>query len=240
MIDCLIPARAGSKGIKNKNITLINGIPLIAYSIHIAKMCNLVRNVYVSTDCEKIAKIARNYGALTPFIRPKCFAEDNSTDLEVFKHFFDSLDKSGSTLTEEILHLRPTTPFREVDIIDLAIKKFKDSNEFTSLRSAHVSNYCPFKWFELEGKLFYPIIKNQNNDEIQNKPRQNFPLVYIPNGYVDIVKKSIFREGKIFHGNKIMAFITKSVPDIDLSSDLLSAKNNPNLQLIAKSIKSKI
>ena len=67
MIDCIIPARAGSKGILKKNITLIEDIPLIAYSIFVAISSKRIKNVYVSTDSEEIAEIANLYGAKTPF-----------------------------------------------------------------------------------------------------------------------------------------------------------------------------
>ena len=87
-IVTLIPARSGSKGIKNKNIVKINSKPLIAYSIILAKNSNLLKNeVYVSTNSERIKKCSEKYGAKVPFLRPEKLAKDNSNDLDVFKHF---------------------------------------------------------------------------------------------------------------------------------------------------------
>ena len=88
MNDCLI-LRGGSKGIPNKNIIKLNGIPLIAYSIYAARKCKLINKIFVSTDSQEIAEIAESYGALIPFIRPSYLATDNASDIEVFKHFID-------------------------------------------------------------------------------------------------------------------------------------------------------
>ena len=88
MLDCLIPARGGSKGIKNKNIYPIHDIPLIAYSIKSARDCPLIDNVYVSTDSPEIAQIALKYGAQVPFLRPAHLSSDSAIDREVFTHFY--------------------------------------------------------------------------------------------------------------------------------------------------------
>ena len=93
-IIALIPARGGSKGIKNKNIIKLKGKHLIYYSINIAKKVKLINKIFVSTDSIKIKKISEKYGAIVPFKRPKKFAKDNSTDLEVFKHFYNWYKKN--------------------------------------------------------------------------------------------------------------------------------------------------
>lgn len=108
----IIPARKGSKGIKNKNIQLLNGHPLIAYSICAAVKSKNINKIICSTDSKKIAKIARKYGAETPFIRPKKYAADFSSDLEVFKHCLNWLKKNENYTPDFIVHLRPTSPIR--------------------------------------------------------------------------------------------------------------------------------
>ena len=92
--ECLaiIPARAGSKSIKNKNIIRLGNLPLIAFSINAAKLAGIKR-VIVSTDSKEYAKIAKKYGAEVPFLRPKKFSQDNSTDYDFFDHFFNWLFK---------------------------------------------------------------------------------------------------------------------------------------------------
>ena len=90
---CVIPARKGSKGLRNKNIKKLNKIPLIAWSILTAKKCKLIDEIIVSTDCPKISKIAMKYGANVPFIKPKKFATDKASSFSVLKHAIDFLKK---------------------------------------------------------------------------------------------------------------------------------------------------
>ena len=140
----LIPARSGSKGVTNKNIRSLDGIHLIGHSILTALKINGVREVIVSTDSEKYAEIARSYGAKTPFLRPKEISNNSSTDFEFFKHFSDNFDMLDDEL---ILHLRPTTPIRKIEVINSAIEKIKKDKNATSLRSGHLAPETPFKWF---------------------------------------------------------------------------------------------
>ena len=90
-IHAIIPARGGSKGIPRKNIIDYKGKPLIAHSIELALKCPLIDKVIVSTDDEEIAKIAKDYGADVPFIRPQEYAEDESRDIEFFQHYLEYL-----------------------------------------------------------------------------------------------------------------------------------------------------
>ena len=91
---CLIPARSGSKRIKNKNLTNLDGKPIIFYSIDVAINSKIFDKVIVTTDSEKIAKTARMFGAETPFIRPKKISNDTATYLDVLYHFVDFSKKN--------------------------------------------------------------------------------------------------------------------------------------------------
>lgn len=239
MIDCIIPARAGSKGIPKKNIVLIENVPLIAYSIFVASQSENIKNVYVSTDSEEIAEIANFYGAKTPFLRPKYLASDKASDKQVFVHFFEESLKLKLNISNAVAHLRPTTPGRNVEIIDQAILEFSSNKACTSMRSAHLADYHPHKWFNLDGEYFTPLIKSISSIEITNLPRQTFPKVYIPNGYVDIVKYSTFKNEGIFHGNKTKSFLTEPVVDIDKNIDLNKAKNDLDVKKLSVLIKKK-
>ena len=85
-VFAIIPARSGSKGVKNKNIRPLNGYPMIAYTIAAAKLSKNIDRVIVSTDSEQYAEIARKYGAETPFLRPAEISGDRSTDIEFMRH----------------------------------------------------------------------------------------------------------------------------------------------------------
>ena len=117
-LTALIPARAGSKGIPKKNIKDLNGHPLIAYSIAACRLSKEIDRVIVSTEDKEIASIAINYGAEVPFLRPKEYSEDHSTDQDVLEHFFTQVKDS------EIVFIRPTTPLRNPRLLDSYIEEY--------------------------------------------------------------------------------------------------------------------
>ena len=218
-IVALIPARSGSKGVPNKNIKHIDGIPLIAYSIAAALKSTLVDRVIVSTDSEEYAKIARNYGAETPFIRPKNISGDLATDLEFFQHAIDWLQKNENFVPEYFIHLRPTTPFRDPKILDKAIKEFICS-DYSALRSCHKMSESSYKTFEVENDVFKCICNGNSDIESSNIARQSLPVTYDANGYIDIVRSKMISKCSIIHGDKVKAFITNTSHEIDEISDV--------------------
>ena len=117
-IIAFIPARGGSKGVPRKNIKNLGGHPLIAYSIAACKMSKYIDDVYVSTEDLEIAKIAEKYGAKIPFIRPVEYAADDSTDHDVLNHFFKHVS------AKELVFIRPTTPLRDPEYIDVIIERY--------------------------------------------------------------------------------------------------------------------
>ncbi len=223
MIAALIPARAGSKGIPRKNLQIIDGYPLIAYSIMAAKKAHHIDRIIVSTDCEKIARVSRSFGAEVPFLRPAEYAQDNSPDKDFVLHAMHWLQEQEGLVPEFFIHLRPTTPLREPNLIDEAIIKMQKNHPATSLRSAHSCSESPFKWFLLQENGFFSGINTKNMDAL-NEPRQAFPQVYIPNGYVDILKTAHIQATGNIHGNNVLSFITPACIEIDTINDLAQLK----------------
>ena len=222
-IVALIPARSGSKRIKNKNIVLVDNHPLVSYSLAAARSSKLIDEVYVSTDSSKIAKIANKYGAKTPFLRPKSISKDNSIDSLFFNHFLSYLKKNNFTLPELIVHLSPTVPFREYGVIDKAIKYLKKYPKSTSLRSVNKIPLSPYKIFQKKGlylKGFFSNIKY----EYYNMPKQKFPETYLPNGQVDIIKTKQIKKNSL-HGNNMLSYNSNPSLDIDHPEDLLKIKS---------------
>lgn len=119
----LIPARGGSKGIKDKNIIDVAGKPLIAYSIEAAAASEYVDRVIVTTDSEKIKGISEEWGAEVPFLRPAEYAADNSTTLDAVLHAIRKLQSEGERFDVLVL-LQPTSPLRTKEDIDGALEKF--------------------------------------------------------------------------------------------------------------------
>ncbi|PYR99017.1 MAG: cytidylyltransferase, partial [Acidobacteria bacterium] len=136
-VFALIPARGGSKGVPKKNIKLLGGYPLIAYSIAAAKLCPLVDRIVVSTDSEDIANISKKYGADVPFLRPAELATDSSPDRDFILHALAYFERQERNTPEYIVHLRPTTPLRDPALMAEAIECIRNNSEATSLRSAH-------------------------------------------------------------------------------------------------------
>ena len=218
----IIPARRGSKGVIDKNIIQLAGFPLIAFSIAAAKLSTSVSRVIVSTDSEKYAEIARQFGAEVPFIRPVEISGDNATDIDFMVHAMNWFDENETTTPEYWVHLRPTTPLREPSLIDNALQLLLSRREATALRSAHLCTSSPFKWFRHsdDGYITSLISEDTNIDKL-NLPRQSYPKVYVPDGYVDIVRRSFVKKAKLMHGNKVLAFESPVCTEIDSIEELL-------------------
>ena len=112
-VVALVPARAGSKGVPNKNIRSLAGHPLLAYSVRAGVKAGNIDRVIVSTDSAEYADIAKRYGGEAPFLRPAPLAGDRSSDYEFIAHALDWMQQNEKRLPDLIVHLRPTTPLRE-------------------------------------------------------------------------------------------------------------------------------
>jgi CMP-N,N'-diacetyllegionaminic acid synthase len=218
-IIAIIPARSGSKGVVDKNVKLLNGHPLISYSIRAACLTAGITRVVVSTDSEKYASIARKYGAETPFLRPSELAEDQSVDIEWINHALEWFKSEEGFVPRLIVHLRPTTPLRHPAIIEEAIKKFESNDEATALRSVHEMSQPAYKCFEIDNEYLACLCTQNRDIENTTLGRQGFPKTYEPNGYVDVLKTDFILTRQKMHGDRVMAFQTPRVADIDSQED---------------------
>jgi len=216
-ILAIIPARAGSKSIKNKNIIKLFGKPLIFHSINAAKKCNFISRIIVSTDSEKIKKIALKFGAEVPFMRPKKLALDNSKDYEVFHHCLKWLSKNENYNPDLIIHLRPTYPMRKISEINKSIKFALLNKNFDSIRSVCEPMQHPFKMYTLNKKKFLKPFINNSKKEFGNWPRQQLPKIYWHNGYIDIIKPKTIMKQHSMSGKRILPFFLKNdeIHDVD-------------------------
>lgn len=215
----LIPARGGSKGVPRKNIRLLKGYPLIAYSIIAAKLSQLIDQVVVSTDAEEIAAIAKEYGAEVPFLRPAELAGDASGDIGFVAHAIEWFRNNRPEIPGYIVHVRPTTPLRDVAVVDDAIRAMQSHPAATSLRSGHLASESPYKWFERnDAGYFESIYKGLSNDQANNG-RQEFPDVYIPDGYVDVIRTDFVVENGILHGQNMLGYQSPVCIEVDTEDD---------------------
>ncbi len=215
----IIPARSGSKGVPDKNIRLLAGKPLIAYSIAIASLINNIDRVIVSTDSDQYASIAREYGAEVPFLRPPEISGDNSGDYDFIKHALDWMQDNEGYQPEHIIHLRPTTPLREVSYVESAMEAMKRDNQATALRSIHEMSESAYKTFEIDEGYLKSICSRSSDIEAANRPRQKFRKTYDANGYVDIIKTSYIRASRKIHGDRVIGYITPRVFEVHTLED---------------------
>uniref|UniRef100_I2Q7L0 CMP-N-acetylneuraminic acid synthetase n=1 Tax=Desulfovibrio sp. U5L TaxID=596152 RepID=I2Q7L0_9BACT len=215
-VIALIPARGGSKGIPQKNIRNLAGHPLLAYSIMAARLAASVGRTIVSTDSPEIAAVAKRYGGATPFLRPAAYATDTATDRDYMLHALNWLLESEGRVPEYWVLLRPTTPLREPAVIDRAVATLRTQPEATSLRSGHPCPESPYKWFERdENGYFQGIRPTDPRPEYYNLSRQSFPTVYVPNGYVDILRASHALTSDSLNGPRIHGFVSPVCTEAD-------------------------
>ena len=216
-ILAIIPARSGSKGIPNKNILPLNGHPLIAYSIKAALGSKLINRVIVSTDSKLISQISKDYGAETPFVRPSKFAQDNSTDLEVFNHALNWLKINEEYKPDIIVQIRPTSPVRKTEIIDNCIEKCINS-DCDSLRVVTESPLSPYKMWHIDGEKSYmrQFSYLKGVSEPYNQPRQKLPKVYWQIGFLDVMKVDTILNQKSMTGSRILPYLVDKKYAIDI------------------------
>ena len=205
----IIPARGGSKGILQKNIKLLSGKPLIAWSIETAKKAKCIDRLVVSTDSDAIAKIAIQYGAEVPFLRPPELATDNSPGIEPALHAVEHLPGF-----DWLLLLQPTSPLRTAMDIDSIY-------EFCNIKHASSAvSICEVK------KHPYWIYKKDNSSYIQpffNKHleinrRQDLPKAYSLNGALYLIKVDQLIKNKSFINQETLGYLMNQERSTDIDT----------------------
>ena len=225
-VMAIIPARGGSKSIPHKNIKLLGGFPLIAYSIAIARQAPNVSRVIVSTDDEEIAHVAREWGAEVPFQRPEEISQDATTDLPVFQHALQWLQKHENYAPEIVIQLRPTSPFRRLSHIEDSIRLLQENTNADSVRTVCMPFQNPFKMWTIETNSFLKPLLSGYGDEPFNQPRQSLPQVLWQTGYVDAIRPGVIKSGSMSGANILPLVIDDGDwIDIDSPADWQMAEN---------------
>ena len=214
----LIPAREGSKGILNKNILLVDGKHLIKYTIDAAKKSSYIDQIYVSSDSNFILDIAEK-SQVHPLKRPAIYAQDNSSSVEVVRHFINILQPNQIRQNPYIIYLQPTSPLRKSVHIDAAIELMQESKA-QSVISVVEAEKPPQKSFQLDlnGRLISLFDEN-----ISNARRQDLPKCFYPNGaiYCFRVDDFISRNGFPSNGSVPFVMSQSSSVDVDQFADLV-------------------
>lgn len=205
-ILAIIPARGGSKGVPGKNIKLLNGKPLLAYTSEIALQSNYLTEVIVSTEDESIMEVAKNLGVQVPFVRPMALAQDNTPTLDVIIHALQWYEKQH-VFFDAVCLLQVTSPFRTLDFLDAAIEKFISTNCDSLVSVQKVPHeYNPHWTFEENEQGNLKIATGEA--EIIPR-RQELPTAYHRDGSLYITKTEVLLKEHSLYGKKI-AFIESS------------------------------
>ncbi len=207
-IIAIIPARGGSKGIPRKNVRLLNGRPLIAYSIIEAKKSRFVNHVVVSTEDDEIAGLAREWGAEIPCMRPHELAKDDVPTLPVIQHMTLCAEKSFGAVDIVVL-LQPTSPLRTVKDIDAAIGKLIDTRA-DSVVSVVEMKHHPYLSFNLDGDRLEPLYGVEKRVQ-----RQKLPPTYALNGAVYVTRRDVLINSGIY-GEDNRAIVMPEERSIDI------------------------
>ena len=208
----VITARGGSKGISGKNIKMLGGKPLMAYTIEAAKKSKHITHLIVSTDDGHIARIARDYGADVPFMRPEELAQDTTAHVPVTQHALRFMEEKLGLTFDFAVILQPTSPFRTPEDIDATLEKLISSDADSAVSLVEVpSSEHPVKMKKLEnGKVFPYCIP-----EIEGTRRQDMPLAYKRSGAVYAMKRDILMKGHLY-GKYVVGHIVPRERSIDI------------------------
>ena len=238
-IIAFIPARSGSKGVLHKNIRKLGELPLIAYSILLAKMVKEIDRVIVSTDSEEYALIAKEFGAEVPFLRPKELAEDNSAEIDSWKHIIKYLNSKNDTF-DIFISIPTVCPFKSLEDINSCIEKFIENDPeilITTIKSKKSPYHNLFKKIDENNVCLF---SNQYENTVN---RQSFENIIYENTNICYISKPEIILNKIINKNiwtnfeKIMMYEVDEIKGLDLDSELdwnialYLLKNNYNINL---------
>jgi CMP-N,N'-diacetyllegionaminic acid synthase len=205
----LVPARAGSERVPGKNVRTLAGHPLLAYSIAAARESGLFEAIVVSTDSDRVASVARHYGAEVPELRPAAMATATSPDVEWIAHMLEVLRRKGRSF-ELFALLRHTSPFRTAATIRRAWEQFMHQGERAdSIRAVEPCRQHPGKMWVIDGDLMRPLLEQPEDLPYHSSQYQSLPRVYVQNSSLEIAWTSVVTELGTIAGTRVVPFLTE-------------------------------
>jgi len=210
----VIPARGGSKGIRNKNIIPLQGKPLIVYTLEAACSAILLSRCIVSTDAHDIIAVCRSHGADVPFVRPAELAGDETPTLPVLFHALEQLGEAY----DAVMILQPTSPLRTGADIDAAIQLLVDNEAADSVISVvPVGDTHPARMKRIEqGYLLDPEFA----EEQEGQRRQDLPELYLRNGAVYLTRTRVLLDQYSFKGRNSLAYVMPEERSVNIDSEM--------------------
>jgi CMP-N,N'-diacetyllegionaminic acid synthase len=217
-IVALIPARSGSKRVRDKNIRILAEHPVMAYTIAAALDSGVFSDVIVSTDSESYAEIARYYGAEVPFLRPPKLAGDVSPDIEWLEYTLKKLEEDGRRY-DCFSILRPTSPFRLPETIQRAWRAFLAEEGVDSLRAVEKCQQHPGKMWVVRQRRMMPLLPlSPPQQPWHSSQYQSLPEVYVQNASLEIAWTRVVFNERTIAGNVVMPFFTRDFEGFDVNT----------------------
>ena len=210
----IIPARSGSKELKDKNIKLLNGKPLMAYTIEAAIKSKMFDEVMVSTDSEKYAEIAKQYGAKVPFMRNSKLSNDTASSWDVVRNVLDKYKEAGKEF-DTVALLQPTSPLRTAEDIVKGYKILKDKSANSVIGVCEVG-HSPLCMNTLPEDN---VMVNFINPKVAGLPRQKLDKYYRINGALYIIRTDTINKIDNLYNDKCYALIMDKNKSIDIDDD---------------------
>lgn len=216
-----VPARKGSKRIKNKNILPLNNHPLLAYTINIALKSKLFSHIFCITDTKKYSEIANYYGAQKFPLRPKSTSTSKATD-DMWVNWATNLCEKKKISFDYFSILRPTSPFRTVKMIRKSLEILKKKSQFDSVRAVEKTPIHPGKIWEIKKNQLLPLLKKYNKKGIPWHSCQyaGLPKFFSQNASLETIKKNSFKKYKLISGKKIFPLITSGIEGFDINNNI--------------------
>jgi N-acylneuraminate cytidylyltransferase/CMP-N,N'-diacetyllegionaminic acid synthase len=215
-ITALIPARGGSKGLKRKNIRDFLGKPLIAWTIEQALSCKYIDKVVVSTEDDEIARIAIEYGATVPFLRPLDIATDSAKAIDVILHAIKWFKSNNNWNCDMLALLQPTSPLRTSQHLEESIELLFNKNA-QAIVSVCETDHHPF-WSNILPENGF--MKDFLRPDIVDKNRQDLPKYYRLNGSIYLAYCDYIINNLGFFGENTYSYIMKVNESVDIDNEI--------------------
>lgn len=211
----IVPARGGSKGIPRKNVRLLGGRPLLAYTAEAALAAHRLSRVVLSTDDPEIAEVGRSCGLEVPFLRPAELAQDDTPTLPVLQYVVAELERAGDRFGAICL-LQPTSPLRRAGDIDGCIELL-ESESLDSVVSVlpvpheHNPHWVYFR--DVEG-----LLRLSTGEEQPIPRRQELPPAFHRDGAVYVVRRDVLMDGDSLYGKRLGGYLTDPARNVNLDT----------------------
>ena len=211
----IVPARGGSKGIHRKNLQLLNGKPLIAYTAEAAFGARRLTRVVLSTDDQQIADVGQSWGLEVPFLRPAELAADDTPTLPVIQHVLARLEAAGDRF-DAVCILQPTAPFRRPEFIDGCIQALEDSEADSVVTVLPVPDAHNPHWVYFKGSD--GCLRLSTGEPAPIPRRQDLPPAFHREGSVYVTRRNVVMDQNSIFGARLIGFPVDPRDSIDINS----------------------